>query len=239
MFQLTREEWLSIRSQNATITSRGQHTKYAPYAFTEHGVIMVAALLKTDIADKASVMIVKAFVAMRRFLASNNQVFQRLNQIEYRLLISDQKFEDLYSKLEEKSLDAKPKVFFDGQIFDAYECICDLIKSALRRVILIDNYIDDSVLTILDKRRDGVEATAYTRQISKQLSLDLKKHNAQYPEIYVKAFSKAHDRFLIIDDKVYLVGASLKDLGNKWFGISPMPETNAEELLSRLAYLPT
>jgi len=195
---------------------------------------MAAAILKSDVADKASVKIVEAFVAMRRFMVANAQVFQRLGQIEYKLQESDHKFEDIYSKLEEKKLDPKPKVFFEGQIYDAYEFVCGLIKSARTRIVLIDNYVDDSVLTMLDKRRKDVTATIHTKQITKELKLDLEKHNAQYPSIAVNLFKDSHDRFLIIDNMVYLIGASIKDLGKRWFGISPMPATDANELIARL-----
>ena len=234
MFQLTKEEWASLRSQIATINGRGRHRKYLPYAFTEHGVIMAAAILKSEIADKASVKVVEAFVAMRRFLSANSQVFQRLETIEYKLLESDQKFEDIYSKLEEKSLKPQQGIFFDGQVYDAYQLICELIKSATSRIILIDNYVDESVLTMLDKRPAGVSASIYTQKISQQLSLDIAKHDAQYPPIPVQVFSKSHDRFLIIDDRVYHVGASIKDLGKKWFAILEMKDQNPDELISRL-----
>ena len=234
MFQLTKEEWASLRSQIATINGRGRHRKYLPYAFTEHGVIMAAAILKSEIADKASVKVVEAFVAMRRFLSANSQVFQRLETIEYKLLESDQKFEDIYSKLEEKSLKPQQGIFFDGQVYDAYQLICELIKSATSRIILIDNYVDESVLTMLDKRPAGVSASIYTQKISQQLSLDIAKHDAQYPPIPVQVFSKSHDRFLIIDDRVYHVGASIKDLGKKWFAILEMEDQNPDELISRL-----
>ena len=234
MFQLTKEEWASLRSQFATINGRGQHRKYLPYAFTEHGVIMAAAILKSEIADKASVKVVEAFVAMRRFLSANAQVFQRLETIEFKLLESDQKFEDIYSKLEEKSLKPQQGIFFNGQVYDAYELICSLIKSASSRIILIDNYVDESVLTMLDKRSAGVGASIFTQKISQQLSLDIAKHDAQYPPIPVQVFSKSHDRFLIIDDRVYHVGASIKDLGKKWFAILEMKDQNPDELISRL-----
>ena len=234
MFQLTKEEWASLRSQIATINGRGRHRKYLPYAFTEHGVIMAAAILKSEIADKASVKVVEAFVAMRRFLSANSQVFQRLETIEYKLLESDQKFEDIYSKLEEKSLKPQQGIFFDGQVYDAYQLICELIKSATSRIILIDNYVDESVLTMLDKRPAGVSASIYTQKISQQLSLDIAKHDAQYPPIPVQVFSKSHDRFLIIDDRVYHVGASIKDLGKKWFAILEMKDQNPDKLISRL-----
>ena len=140
----------------------------------------------------------------------------------------------LYDKIEEGKLEPRQGIFFDGQIYDAYEFICGLIKSAKTRIILIDNYVDDTVLTMLDKKEAGVSATIYTQKISQQFQLDIDKHNAQYPAIEVKEFTKSHDRFLILDNQVYLIGASLKDLGKKWFAVSLMSETDPELLLSRL-----
>jgi hypothetical protein len=232
--QLTKEEWLSLRSQNATLNGRGRHPKYLPYAFTEYGVIMAAAVLKTEIADKVSVTIVRAFVAMRRFMLTNAQVFQRLDRIEYKQLETDQKIDQVFAKLEEKTESNNQCIFFDGQIYDAYEFICDLIRRATKRIVLIDNYVDDSVLTMLDKRGAGVEATIYTKEVGNQFELDLEKHNAQYAAIPVFVFRKSHDRFLIIDDKVYHVGASLKDLGKKWFAVSLMEAQDAGAIISRL-----
>ncbi len=232
MFQLTKEEFDYLRSQNAATNLSKRRS--LPYVFTEHGVIMAAAILKSEIADRASVKVVEAFVAMRRFLAANAHVFQRLETIEYKLLESDQKFEDIYSKLEEKSLKPQQGIFFDGQVYDAYQLICSLIKSAKTRIVLIDNYVDESVLTMLDKRATGVSASIYTQKISRQLSLDIAKHDAQYPPIPVRVFSKSHDRFLIIDNRVYHVGASIKDLGKKWFAILEMQDQDPDELISRL-----
>ena len=134
----------------------------------------------------------------------------------------------------QSSLPPKQGIFFDGQIYDAYAFVADLVRKAGRRIVLIDNYIDDTVLTMLSKRVAGVEAVIYTAKISKQLQLDIDKHNAQYPQIEVRTFSKAHDRFLIIDNTVYLVGASIKDLGKKWFGFTLMENTDAEELLGKM-----
>lgn len=211
-----------------------KHSSSFPYVFTEQGVAMLSAVLHTPKAVDISVKIMDAFVAMRRFLASNAQVFQRLDRIEYKLLESDHKFEDLYSKLEEKSLDQKQGIFYDGQIYDSYTFVNSLIKSATERIVLIDNHVDETVLTMLDKREPSVDATIYTLKISSQLLLDIAKHDAQYPAIPVKVFTKAHDRFLIIDDKVYHIGASLKDLGKKWFAFSLMENLTPSDLISRL-----
>lgn len=171
---------------------------------------------------------------MRRFLVANAQIFQRLDRIEYKQLETDHKFEQVFTKLEERTLAPKQGIFFEGQIFDAYEFICGLIKSAKTRIVLIDNYVDDTVLTTLDKRKAGVSATIFTQKISPQFQLDITRHNAQYPPIDVKKFTKSHDRFLILDNLVYLIGASLKDLGKKWFAVVLLSETNPDLLLSRL-----
>jgi hypothetical protein len=211
-----------------------KHSSNPPFAFTEQGVAMLSAVLRSPTAIKVSIGIMEAFVTMRRFLVSNAQVFQRLDRIEYKLLESDHMFEDIYSKLEEKSLEPEQGIFFDGQIYDSYVFITSLIKTAKRRIILIDNYVDDSILTMLDKREPGVDASIHTLQISKQLKLDIEKHNKQYPPIHVNVFTKAHDRFLIIDDKVYHIGASLKDLGKRWFAFSLMLEVKPDDLVAKL-----
>ena len=154
----------------------------------------------------------------------------KLNEHECQLKEQSQKIEFFI----QSSLPPKQGIFFDGQIYDAYAFVAELVRKAARRIVLIDNYIDDTVLTILSKRADGVEATIYTGKISKQLQLDIDKHNAQYPPITVRTFSMAHDRFLIIDQTVYLIGASIKDLGKKWFGFTLLENTDAEELLGRM-----
>lgn len=195
---------------------------------------MLASVLHSEEAIEMSIRIMDAFVSMRHFLLANAQVFQRLERIEYKQLEADHRIEELFNKIDERSVSPKQGIFFDGQIYDAYEFVCDLIKSAKARLILIDNYVDETVLTMLAKRVDGIPAIIYTSQLSPQLKLDLAKHNAQYSPIEIKPFNKAHDRFLIIDDKVYHIGASLKDLGKKWFAFSLMNDLTPEELISRL-----
>ena len=160
------------------------------------------------------------------------------DRIDRKMIQFDKRLDEQERKIDffiQSSLPPRQGIFFDGQIYDAYTFVADLVRKAARRIVLIDNYIDDTVLTMLSKRADGVEATIYTGNISKQLQLDLDKHNAQYPPITVCTFSKAHDRFLIIDDAVYLVGASIKDLGKKWFGFTLMENTEAEELIGKLS----
>ena len=159
------------------------------------------------------------------------------DRIDRKMIQFDKRLDEQERKIDffiQSSLPPRQGIFFDGQIYDAYTFVADLVRKAARRIVLIDNYIDDTVLTMLSKRTAGVEATIYTGKISKQLQLDLDKHNAQYPPITVRTFSKAHDRFLIIDDAVYLVGASIKDLGKKWFGFTLMENTEAEELIGKM-----
>ena len=232
MFQLTSEEFKILKSQNATSSWGGR--RKLPYAFTELGVSMLSSVLTSEVAIQANVQIMRAFAAMRRFLVSNAQVFQRLENLEYRQIATDQKVEKLYEKLEEGKLEPRQGVFFEGQIFDAYSFVCGLIKQATREVILFDNYVDETVLTLFDKRPAGVKATIYTKQVSQQLQLDLTRHNAQYAPIDIKPFNKAHDRFLIIDDKVYHIGASLKDLGKKWFAFSLMNDIASSDLVKKV-----
>ena len=211
-----------------------KHSSFCPYAFTEQGVAMLSAVLHSDTAVDISIRIMNAFVAMRHFLLSNAQVFQRLDRMELKQLETDHKIEQIFDKLEEQSVIPKQNIFFDGQIFDAYRFVAGLIKSAKKEIVLIDNYADETVLTMLDKRGPSVKATIYTKQVSAQFQLDINRHNAQYPRIEVQAFNKAHDRFLIIDEKVYHIGASLKDLGKKWFAFSLMQDITPQDLISRI-----
>jgi len=204
-----------------------KHSSINPYAFTEQGVAMLSAVLHSDIAIKISVKIMQAFAQMRNFILKNADIFKRIETIEKRQIIHqneiDQRFEQIFKALEDKSIKPKQGIFFDGQIFDAYTFVSDLIRSAKHSILLIDNYIDDTVLTHFAKRKKKTTAIIYTKKISKQLKLDLKKYNEQYPQIEIKEFAQAHDRFLIIDNKeVYHFGASLKDLGKKWCAFSKM-----------------
>ena len=205
-----------------------------PFAFSEQGVAMLSSVLHSEEAVEISIKIMNAFVAMRHFLLSNAQVFQRLDRMELKQLETDHKIEQIFDKLEEQSVIPKQNIFFDGQIFDAYRFVASLIKSAKKDIVLIDNYVDETVLTMLDKRESSVKATIYTKQVSAQFQLDINRHNAQYPRIEVQAFNKAHDRFLIIDEKVYHIGASLKDLGKKWFAFSLMQDITPQDLISRI-----
>jgi hypothetical protein len=232
MFQLTSEEWENLKSQNVTSSWGGR--RKLPYVFTEQGISSLSGVLKSETAVKVNIAIMRAFVQMRKFLVENAAIFQRLDKVEQKQIEADQKFDRIFNALEDKSVKPKQGIFYDGQIFDAYVFVADLIKSAEKSILLIDNYVDESVLQLLTKQKKDVTVTIYTKHITKILKQDLAKHNKQYPKIEIKQFTKAHDRFLIIDENtVYHFGASLKDLGKKWFAFSKM-ELNANEILAKL-----
>jgi hypothetical protein len=207
----------------------------APFVFTEQGVAMLSAVLKSDTAIKMSVQIINAFVAMRKAIQSNVGIYHRLDYLERKNIETDQKLEQVFKALENKNELPSTGIFFDGQVFDAYLFIADLIKHAEKSIIIVDNYIDETVLTLLTKRKSGVQATIYTKTISPQLHLDLTRHNAQYPAIEINSFADSHDRFLMIDEQnLYHIGASLKDLGKKWFAFARM-DGLAQVILEQLA----
>ena len=233
VFQLTNEEVDYMVSQNAipSIQSLGGHL---PYVFTEQGVAAVSAVLRSDKAAEVSIVIMRAFVTMRKFLLQNASVFQRLDSMEYKQLKTDEKIEELSNALQTSQPKLDKGIFFEGQVFDAYSFISNLIKTADSEIILIDNFVDESVLTILSKRKSNVDAIIYTKTISKSLQLDLNKYNDQYPAIDIRVFGQSHDRFLLIDKtELYHIGASLKDLGKKWFAFSRM-DTLISDILKKL-----
>ena len=239
MFQLTDTEYNSLRSQFATLEKgRGIHRKYLPFVFTEQGVAMLSGILRSDTAIKASIHIINAFVAMRKFISKNAELFGRLDSVERKQLEfqlkTDKSFEKVFEAIEDKTTKKKQGIFFDGQIFDAYKFVSDLVREAKDSIYLIDNYVDDSVLTILSKCQKKVSIVVYTSNISKQLRLDIERYNSQYTPIILKEFNISHDRFMIIDKtEVYHIGASLKDLGKKWFAFSKISEDSLK-LLDRL-----
>ena len=236
-FQLTDIERLELVA-NCDRLKNLKHSSVNPYVFTEQGVSMLSAVLKSGTAIKVSILVIDAFVEMRKFLSENASVFKQLDNIEKKQLSyqikSDEKFEQIFKALEDKNIKPKQGIFYDGQVFDAYIFIADLIKSAEKSILLIDNYIDETVLQLFTKRNKNVKVNIYTKSITKVLKQDLIKYNSQYPNIEIKQFTKAHDRFLIIDETtVYHFGASLKDLGKKWFAFSKM-ETKALEMIALL-----
>ena len=238
MFQLSKDELDDLKSQNATSSWGG--VRKLPYAFTEQGIAMLSSVLKSKTAVEVNIRIMRTFVYMRRFIATNAQLFQRLEAIEYNQMemkqhqdMADKRIDEVFKRLDANVL-PKQGIFYDGQVFDAYRFVSDLIRKAKCSIVLIDNYLDDTVLTLLDKREQGVSATVYTQRISGQLQLDVDRHNVQYPLIEIKRFNKAHDRFLFIDDEVYHIGASIKDLGRKWFGFTLMRDITAKELINKI-----
>ncbi len=242
-FQLSEEEYnelvtnyirfKNLKSQSVTSTSHGGR-RYLPYAFTEQGVAMLSAVLRSETAVKVSIQIMTTFVEMRKLVLGNLALFERLNYIELKQIDNDNKFNQIFKALENKAQIPDKGIFYNGQIFDAYLFITGLIKIAQKSIILIDNYVDETVLTLLSKRNKAVSATIYTKNISKQLQLDMEKHNMQYPAIDIRTLHDSHDRFLIIDEKkLFHFGASLKDLGKKWFAFSQM-NSLTHELLTKL-----
>ena len=231
MFQLNEQEYQDWRSQIVTSNSVKMGLRRKPFAYTEQGIAMLSGLLHSEHAIKMNIMIMRAFVAMRHFLLNNAQLFQRIEKVELR----QSKMEDNMNRILDKMEGVQPKqgIFFDGQVFDAYVFVSRLIQMAQSEVVLIDNYIDENVLTLLDKRQTGVSARIYTSQNSRIFRLDLDKHDEQYPLIKIIPFNHSHDRFLLIDNEVYLIGASLKDLGKKWFGISLMKDWTAKDILDK------
>ena len=246
MFQLTSNEFDNLKSQFATSSWGG--VRKLPYAFTEQGVAMLSGVLKSPTAVEVNIRIMRAFVSMRHFMANNAAIFQRLETIEFNQLesnkvqakilahqeVQDHRIDEIFRRLDEGIYKPKQGIFFDNQIYDAYSFVSELVKSAKQRIILIDNYVDETVLTLLDKRGENVSATIYTQQVSRQLRLDVDRHNSQYPPIEVDVFRRSHDRFLCIDDMVYHVGASIKDLGKKWFAFSKMEDFKPEELVAKI-----
>ncbi len=235
-FQLNENEFESLRCQFVTLNEngRGQHRKYLPYVFTEQGIAMLSALLKSDIAVSVSVNIMKAFIEMRKFLMINGQVFERLTSVEHKLLEHDKKFDEVFNQLQLEE-NIKQRIFFDGQIYDAYSLIIDIIKKANSKILIIDNYIDDSVLKMLSKKKNNVEVVILTSDKSNIENLDVKKFNKEYPILKVAKTNKFHDRFIVIDNKeMYHLGASIKDLGKKCFGINKIEDMEIIEKIINL-----
>ena len=233
MFQLNDNEIDLMVSQNA-IPSRKHLGGSMPWAFTEQGVANLSSVLKSDQAIEANINIMRAFVKLRKFILNNVLLFQRIETVEQKQQETEKQIGQILDALNRGTVKPKQGIFYDGQVYVAYQFVSDLIRNAKRSLILIDNYVDDSVLTLLTKRQKNVKVTIYTKQISKQLQLDLIKHNEQYPAIMIREFKQSHDRFLIVDGMdIYHFGASLKDIGKKWFAFSKF-EKEALNMLSKL-----
>ena len=239
-FQLTNDEFKNLRFQIGTLNKKvnnGKVTrKYLPYVYTEQGISMLAGVLKNDIAIQVSISIIRAFIEMRKFMSSNSQIFERLTNVEYKLLEQDKKFDEIFNQLQYEE-NIKQKIFFEGQIYDAYSLIIDIIKRAKNKIVIIDNYIDDSILKILVKKNKNVEVVILTSKKSNISKLDIQKFNREYPTLKVAKTDKFHDRFIVIDNKeLYHCGASIKDLGRKCFGINRIDDIGIINKFVKMQY---
>ena len=229
-FQLTEEELESLRFQFGTLNKnkRGQHRKYLPYVYTEQGVSMLAGILKNDISIKVSISIIRAFIEMRKFIINNANMLNRLTTVEYKLLEHDRKFDKVLNELQNNKQETiMPKIFYNGQIYDAYSLIIKIVKEAKEKILIIDNYIDDTILEMLSKKNKEVEVVILTSNNCNLTKLDIQKFNKQYPTLKIAKTNAFHDRFIVIDNEVlYHIGASLKDLGKKCFGINKIEDMN-------------
>lgn len=226
MLEATDED-INFMVSQSVIPSKKHLGGAKPFMFTEQGVANLSSVLTSPIAIEMNIKIIRAFVAVRKLFIQNIAMFERFERIEQRLSIYDDNFNKLFDAIESKELKPKQGIFYEGQIFDAYAFVSELIKSAKKSIILIDNYVDETVLTMLSKNQE-VQISIYTKTISKQFKLDLEKYNSQYKTLTLKEFDLSHDRFLLIDDEIYHIGASLKDLGKKWFGFSKMHKESFE-----------
>jgi len=237
-FQLTKEEFDALRSQVATSNGRGGR-RYRPYMFTEQGIAMLSGVLRSDVAIQVSIRIMNTFVEMRRFIANNALLFEKVSDIELKQLeyqkSTDEKFDKVFKYIEDRA-ESEQKIFFDGQIYDAFSLITSIIQKAQKEIILIDGYVDIDTLNILAKKNAGVDVKIYTYASAQLTNRDAVNFNAQYPTLTVKKTQVFHDRFIILDrNTVYHIGASIKDAGKKCFGISKMDDPGlVAELLKRL-----
>lgn len=225
-FQLTEHEYKNLRFQNGSPSSNNNYggRRYMPYVFTEQGIAMLSAVLKSDIAVEVSVKIMNSFVEMKRFLLSNQELFSRLDRIEIKQLETDRKFEEVFNYIAANT-EVKQNIFFNGQIYDAFSFIVGLIRKAKKKIILIDNYVDVNTLNILCKKSQGVDVVIVTAGKGSLSTKDITKFNAQYPKLSLKTATDFHDRFLILDKtEVYHIGASIKDAGKKSFGITKIED---------------
>lgn len=228
-FQLTEKEVENLRFQFGASSLKKENyggRRYLPYVYTEQGISMLAGVLKNEIAVQVSINIIRTFIEMRKFISLNGKLFKRLTNVECKILEHDKKFDIVFNELQkDEKMEFKQKIFFDGQIYDAYSLIIDIIKKAKQKILIIDNYIDDSILKMLSKKNQKVEVVILTLQNSKLNKLDITKFNKQYPVLKLAYTNKFHDRFIVIDNKeLYHVGASLKDLGKKCFAISKIED---------------
>lgn len=241
-FQLTKQEYENLKFQSGSSSLNGNGyggRRYMPYVYTEQGISMLASVLHSEIAIDASIRIMRTFVEMRRFIANNALLFERISNVELKQLEyqkqTDEKLDQIFEYISEHE-ESSQKVFFDGQIYDAFGLLVSLIQKAEKNITLIDGYVDVDTLNLLCKKNDKVSVTIYTHEKTKLSGTDVNKFNAQYPVLVVKYTKVFHDRFLILDDKtVYHIGASLKDAGKKCFGINLIQDEGiVQDILQRL-----
>lgn len=238
-FQLNEAEIENLRSQFVTSSLEKERyggRRYLPFVFTEQGIAMLSGLLRNEIAVKVSINIMDAFVEMRKIIANNFNINNRISTLEYQMIECNKKFEEVFNELQKNQEDTfKQRIFFNGQIYDAYSLIIDIIKRAENKILIIDNYIDDSVLKMLSKKDNNVEVVILTSQNSNLRKLDIQKFNKQYPTLKIAYSNKFHDRFIVIDNKeLYHCGASLKDLGKKCFAINKIEDSEYIEKMSEI-----
>ena len=240
MFQLSDEEFNDWKSQFATSNTITMGLRKRPFAFTECGIAMLSSVLHSNTAIQVNINIMRTFVALRQSIAANSNILYRLDSIEVRQMEiksrqdkTDGLINEIFDSINKVKL-PEQGIFYDGQVYEAYTFIADLIRSADTRIILIDNYIDDTVLTLMEKRKNDVSVSIYTNIITRNLQLDITRHDAQYPPISIQIYRNSHDRFLIIDNSVYHIGASIKDLGKKLFGFSLMKSLKASDIIENL-----
>ncbi|HUH43480.1 MAG TPA: ORF6N domain-containing protein [Sulfurimonas sp.] len=236
-FELAKKEDEYLRSNFSTFKTSLNSRKYAPKVFTEQGVYMLATILKSKIATDVSIAIIRAFAQMRKVIHNNVLLQIQLENLEKRQtnyeVKTDEKLELIFKAIESKQLKPTQGIFYDGQIYDAYSFILNLIRTTKKEIVLIDNYIDDTTLTLFSKV-PNIQITIYTNVISKQLKLDFEKYSAQYDNVKLETFKNSHDRFLIIDNSdIFHIGASLKDLGKKWFAFSKI-DISVTDILDKL-----
>lgn len=238
-FQLTSEEYETLRSQFVTSNKGKGGRRYLPFVFTEQGIAMLSAVLRSDVAIRVSIRIMETFVEMRKYMANTSILYDRMNVMEERQLTyqneTNEKFEKVFAYISEHE-ESKQKVFFDGQIYDAFSVLVELVKSAEKNIVLVDNYVDTGTLNILSKKNVGVDVTIYTVEKTKLSQKDVKVFNQQYPNLKLQYTGIFHDRFLIVDrEKTYHIGASLKDAGKKCFAVSLLNDKAVvNDILQRL-----
>ncbi len=240
--QLTEKEleimWSQIVTTSKLEDNKYRSKKYLPYVFTEQGIAMLSGILKSEIAVQISIKIMDAFVEMRKFISINNSLFEKVinieNKMDKKFIENDKKFNIIFDQLQLEE-NIKQRVFFEGQIYDAYSVIIDIIKKANKSILIIDNYVDDSILKMLTKKKSSVEVVILTSNKSNIQNIDIQKFNKEYPILKIAKTNKFHDRFIVIDSReMYHLGASIKDLGKKCFGINKIED---KEIIERIINL--